>query len=115
MKPDTSADRWLALFFLAFAIVLIFVWVPLDTGSGLVEKVRRKFVIGDALGPSVAGAIILFGALLVFARSVPGKALSRANAAWRGRLLLLFVGSLLVMRYAGPLAFSGTEAGYRRR
>lgn len=113
MKPRLSADAWLALLFLSFAVLLVAVWVPADTGTGLVEKVRRKFVIGDALGPSVAGAVIAIGAGLVLLRPGQGAALSRQNLAWLGALLGLFALSMLVMRYAGPLALSGAEGGYR--
>jgi cell division protein FtsX len=113
MKPRISADRWLAVFFLALALVLVVVWVPLDTGTGLVERVRRKYVIGDALGPTIAGAVILIGAALVWLRPSDGTALTRQTLVWLGSLLALFVVSLAVMRYAGPLAAAWTESGYR--
>ena len=113
MKPRLSADVWLAFFFLAFAAVLLLVWVPLDTGTGLVEKVRRRFVIGDALGPTVAGAIIALGAILVFARRTADAGLSRANLLWMVSLSALFAVSILLMRYAGPLAFVWSDGGYR--
>lgn len=113
MKPRASAEFWLASFFLAFAVVLIFVWAPLDTGTGIVEKVRRKFVIGDALGPTVAGALLAIGAMLVMLRPRDGKALTKANVFWMLGLLALFAVSLLLMRYAGPIAASFTETGYR--
>ncbi|MEL6960206.1 MAG: hypothetical protein AAGL89_14765 [Pseudomonadota bacterium] len=113
MKLGLSADRWLALFFLAFALLVIFVWAPLDSGSGLVETVRRKFVIGDALGPTVAGAVIALGALLVFLRPNEGRSISRENMTWLAALFGLFVLSTLLMRYAGPVAWAWSETGYR--
>lgn len=113
MKPRASADVWLAVFFLAFAVVLVFVWAPLDTGTGIVEKVRRKFVIGDALGPTVAGAVIALGATFVLLRPGQNKALVRQNLLWMISLFGLFLLSLILMRYAGPLAASFTESGYR--
>lgn len=113
MKPKASADFWLALCFLLFAALLVFVWAPLDTGTGIVEKVRRKFVIGDALGPTVAGAVIAIGAMLVMLRPREGHALTKANVVWMLGLFALFAGSLLLMRYAGPIAASFTETGYR--
>ncbi|MDA7425320.1 hypothetical protein [Thalassococcus lentus] len=113
MKPRASAEFWLAFFFLTFAAVLIFVWVPLDTGTGLVEKVRRKFIIGDALGPTVAAAVIAIGAVLVMMRPSEGKALTKTNLYWMLGLFALFAVSLLLMRYAGPIAASFTETGYR--
>ena len=113
MKPKASAEFWLALFFLLFAAMLVFVWTPLDTGTGIVEKVRRKFVIGDALGPIVAGAIIAIGALLVLLRPREGNALTKTSVFWMLGLFAPFAVSLLLMRYAGPIAASFTETGYR--
>ncbi len=113
MKLGLSADRWLALFFLVFALLVIFVWAPLDTGTGLVEKVRRKFVIGDALGPTVAGSVVLIGALLVLFRPGMGKAISRDNVFWVAALFGLFALSMILMRYAGPVALAWSEGGYR--
>ena len=98
---------------LAFALALIFIWVPLDTGSGLVEKVRRKLIIGDALAPTVAGAILMLGAILLWLRPSSTAALSRTNWIWIVSLLALFALSLLTMRYAGPLLAAGVDGGYR--
>lgn len=113
MLPRPMADRWLALVFLVFAVGLIFVWVPLDTGTGLVEKVRRKFVVGDALAPTVAGVVIAVGAALTALRPHGDQRLTRRNVGWLAALLALFALSMLVMRYAGPVALSGVEGGYR--
>ncbi|MEO1557746.1 MAG: hypothetical protein AAFS01_15045 [Pseudomonadota bacterium] len=89
------------------------IWAPLDTGTGLVERVRRKFVIGDALGPTVAGAVIFIGALLLLLRPGTGKNISRENLFWIAALFGLFLLSLLLMRYAGPVAMAWSESGYR--
>ena len=102
MKPGLSTDTWLGLFFLAFALVLVLVWVPLDTGTGLVETVRRKFVIGDALGPTIAGVVIALGAVLVLLKPIQDQAMRRANWMWMARLLGLF-------------AVTWSEGGYRPR
>ncbi|MEM6386847.1 MAG: hypothetical protein AAF718_11495 [Pseudomonadota bacterium] len=113
MKPRASAQLWLALFFLVFAAVLLFVWVPLDTGTGIVETVRRKFVIGDALGPTVAGAVIALGAVLILLRPKESSSLTQQNLSWILGLIALFAISLGLMRYAGPVVASFTETGYR--
>lgn len=113
MKPRFSADRWLALFFLAFAALLVFVWAPLDTSTGVVEEVRRRLVIGDALGPSVAGAVIAFGAVLLLMRSGQESGLTSNNVRWLIALTCLLIASLMLMRYAGPIAALWTESGYR--
>ena len=113
MKPQTTADKRLALFFLAFAVVLVLVWVPLDAGTGLFEKVRRRFVIGDALGPTVAGVVIAIGAAIAWLRPSRSVTLSRNNVLWMLCLLGLFIFSLVTMRLAGPIAATWTESGYR--
>lgn len=109
-----KGDRIIGLVCLAFALVLIFVWVPLDTESGLVEKVRRRWSIGDALGPTIAGAVIALGAVLSLLRPVADAGRpTRANLIWMLRLIGVFALSLLVMRYAGPLLAAMLEGGYR--
>ena len=114
MEPKMPFDRWLGLFFLLFALFAIFIWIPLDTGSGIVEKVRRKFVIGDALGPTVAAVVILIGGLIcIYKPNQNSAGLSRAHLLWVLKLLLLFVISFAVMRYLGPMLLSISEGGYR--
>ena len=86
-------------------------WVPFDTGSGLVEKVRRSTVIGDALAPSVALGFTAFGSVLL---AVTGgqRSIGWNPAAVRFTLLTLtaVVCGFLVMLYAGPLAVALTSA-----
>ena len=113
MESGSSSDRWLALFFLAFSILIVLVWIPLDTETGLVEKVRRKFVIGDALAPTIAGAIITLGAILIWLRPSQGHTITRKNVIWTLQLLAIFAISLMIMRYMGPIVAMGFEGGYR--
>ncbi|MEM6618004.1 MAG: hypothetical protein AAF631_01735 [Pseudomonadota bacterium] len=118
------------LFFVLFAVLLVVVWVPLDTDTSYVEKVRRRLVIGDALAPTVAGALIFLGGLLTLLQTwltrpggeyanqpVDDPRLTRTNfiflAAFLGTVALAFS----VMAWAGPLAVAlagvGGEEGYR--
>ncbi len=113
MKSGSSSDRWLALFFLAFSILIVFVWIPLDTETGLVEKVRRKFVIGDALAPTITGAIITLGAIMTWLQPSQGHTFTRKNVIWILQLLAIFAISLIIMRYTGPIVAMGFEGGYR--
>ena len=110
-----NTDRLLGLFFLVAALLIVFLWVPLDTGTGLAEKVRRRWVIGDALAPTVAGGVIALGALLTILRpaSEPRR-LTREHLKWLFSLFLLFLSALVLMRYLGPLAAAVlSEDGYR--
>lgn len=113
MKSRIPEDRWLALTFLSLGILLIFVWIPLDTDTGLVEKVRRKFIIGDALAPTVAGAVIMLGAFLTLLRPANNQTLNKQNLVWISVLSLVFITALLLMRFAGPYIFAGIDGGYR--
>lgn len=109
-----NSDRLLGLICLALAVLIVFGWVPLDTETGLVEKVRRRWTLGDAFGPTVAGAVIALGAVMTFLRPTresPG--LSRANWIWMLKLLVVFGLSLMLIRYAGPAFGLLTESGYR--
>ena len=49
MSSHSRSNLITGLIFLAFAALVAFVWVPLDVETGLVEKVRRRIMIGDAL------------------------------------------------------------------
>lgn len=109
------SDQWLGLFVLAFAILLLFVWIPLDIETGLVEKVRRRVLIGDALAPTVAGIVIALGATLTWLKpDTHAPKLTAANLKWIGALLIVFGLSLTVMRYLGPaLGSLLVDEGYR--
>lgn len=108
-------DRLLGLLAALFAALVIFVWAPLDSGSGLVETVRRRTSIGDAMAPTVAGAIIALGAVLTLLS--PAKtpaALTAKNLAWLATLFAVFAVALTLMRYTGPaLAALLTDTDYR--
>ena len=120
MRPNRSMtrfwtpDRALGLICIAAAVLIVFVWVPLDAGSGIVEKVRRRWEIGDGLAPTFAGGLLgLAGGLLLLSPG-EGKALTRANAAWLFGLLAGLIAAFALMRWAGPaLAALLTDGGYR--
>lgn len=113
MESSSQKDKLLAIFFIMAALLIIFIWVPMDTGTGLVEKVRRKYVIGDALAPTVAGAVLLLGGVLLWMRPSPDSSLTKKHVIWVVYLLGVFTLSLLVMRYAGPLTAMLMDREYR--
>ena len=79
----------------------------MDTETGLIEKVRRRLVVGDALAPTVAAVFLAIGGivLIVFERSKTHQPyVSSRNLRFVGAICLLLVISLSVMRYAGPVA-----------
>ncbi len=118
MSGSTRSNFILGLVLVAFSAVLLFVWIPLDTDTGYIEKVRRQVTVGDAAAPSIAALFLLTGGLLlIFVER------ARADQPAFGRrhlvFVLSFVGwtvlSLLVMRYAGPalVAVLGMDMEYR--
>lgn len=122
MAHPARSNLFLGLFFMGFAIVLMTIWIPLDTQTGLIEKVRRQINIGDALAPTIAGLFLLIGGLiLVFAER---NALVQPTPKLRNlgftfaTISIIFV-SLFVMRWAGPAVvwvvstIQGSDLDYR--
>lgn len=104
MKP-ARANLYLSLGCIGFALVLAFVWAPMDSGTGLIHKVRRQVSIGDALAPTLAALMIGLGGLMVFReRHAPDQqGLTRANLVFVLRFLILLAIGFGLMRYSGPL------------
>jgi len=110
-----TSDRWLGLICCLLALILILVWIPLDVETGYLEKVRRSVVLGDSLAPTIAGAVILLGGLILAVRPNPSSTgLNRDNLIWIGWLISYLAVGLLIMRFAGPLVTSlFAEQDYR--
>lgn len=124
-------DRWLGLVALAASLLTLFVWIPLDVDTGIIEKARRSTVLGDSFAPAVAAALVAIGGLLLLIERPPKNSvampqdvattesagsLQLANVKFLLATFLILSLSLLVMRYAGPLlvALVGEEgASYR--
>ena len=69
MLSENNTNRVLALGAIAAALLIAFVWVPLDTDTGMIEKVRRQVTIGDSLAPTLAAMFIGVGGLLLALQS----------------------------------------------
>jgi len=102
-----SATRVFGLLCVAFALLCVVVWIPLDTDSGLVEQVRRRISVGDALAPTLAACFVLLGGILttLFGRdttltqhAVPGA------VSFGAKMLGVLVIGFLIALYAGPIA-----------
>ncbi|UWQ89879.1 hypothetical protein K3727_13835 [Rhodobacteraceae bacterium M382] len=97
----------LGLVMVIFAAILLSLWIPLDTQTGLVEKIRRQVVIGDALAPTVAALFLLIGGglLVVVDRTADGQPKpSLRGLGFTASLIAVICISLVVMRHAGPLS-----------
>lgn len=101
---------------LALALFIALIWAPMDSATGMIEKVRRQVVIGDALAPTLAAMFLGLGGLLValFERGDATPKLTPRNLAYLTVLLLILITSFAVMRWLGPaLASVLSEDGYR--
>lgn len=105
MPQPSRTNLYLGLGCLAFALLAVLVWIPLDTETGLVEKARRRLVIGDALAPTVACGFLLLGGLLLvlFERDAEDQPqLSLEQLGFIARITGVSVAGFVAMRYAGP-------------
>ncbi|WP_052261310.1 hypothetical protein [Ruegeria sp. ANG-S4] len=113
MFTGSTTNRALAIFAIAAALLIAIGWVPLDTDTGIVEKVRRQVTIGDALAPTLASIFIGVGGLLLFfqgASPADGR-LRLANLRYLALLIGLLLLSFAIMRWAGPAAVALFGAG----
>ena len=105
-----SQNRLTGAVIVALCICALAFWVPTDIDSGIIEKVRRRYQIGDMLGPVTALLIMLVGGiwLATSQQNKPVKGVGKATV-----MLLIFGGvvalSLLVIRWAGPGAVALAE------
>lgn len=106
--------------FLVLALVVLGVWIPLDTETGWVEMLRRRLVIGDALAPSLAAMLVGLGGLFVIANALFMPEKAPAQFGWTQLAYLLWclglsLVSFALMRWVGPvaLALAGEAASYR--
>lgn len=101
-RNQTVALAWAALL---LALVLLLLWIPFDTQSGIVETSRRRVLVGDALAPVVSGVFILLGAVLLAVQHKVEQTdgLSSKNLRFVFSLIALGALSFALMRWAGPL------------
>ncbi|MDE0524389.1 MAG: hypothetical protein OXH79_20790 [Boseongicola sp.] len=112
LHPDTV----LAVVLLAFAAVLLLLWLPADTDTGLYEIKRGKYTIGDALAPAFAGTVMaIAGLLLLFgpgARDAPR--LDTNHVRFLSAMIAIVLAGMVLMRWAGPAAtFLFADDDYR--
>lgn len=96
------------------ALLIIFVWIPLDVESGLVERERRQFRVGDSLGPVVATCIIAIGAVLMVFERPTHHRIANTNLVWIVSVVGITVIAIVLMRYTGPAVSAlFSDTGYR--
>ncbi len=101
-----NTDVVLGLGVVLVALLAIFAWVPDDTATGLIVKLRGRVSIGDALAPTAAFVLmVVAGFLIVFeGRGKKGLPhLSVANLRFVALFVALFLVSVILMRWTGPV------------
>ncbi|MEL7471329.1 MAG: hypothetical protein AAFN27_22950 [Pseudomonadota bacterium] len=112
--PKLTQDRVLGLVVLAIGLFITFYWAAADSETGLVERVRGRSSIGDALAPTVAGTILILSGLWLCLSAMGERRLSLANLTFLASLVCALGVALGLMRWAGPaLAELATGADYR--
>lgn len=101
----------------AFSVVTLTLWIPSDIDSGIIETVRRREKMGDALFPTaVALAMLAVGAVHVVLalRDAVGRADARTSDTpslpYLWRLLAVLGLGLGLMHVAGPALVHGLAA-----
>lgn len=109
-----TQDRVLGLLVLLFGSWIALYWAPVDSESGLVERLRGRFSVGDALAPTVAGVILMASGAWLAVLGGKGGGIRLANLAYLAALCLCLLASIALMRWAGPaLVEAITGAEYR--
>ena len=116
MKARFSQDLVLGVIVMLFGLFVVFVWAPFDSDTGLAEKVRGRWAIGDAMAPSVAGALLAVSgaALAASARRRPASALlAPDNVVFLAVFAAILAASLAIVRFGGPAVAELTVGDYR--
>ena len=128
-----KTERWtvgLSLFFILAGALTLFVWIPNDIETGIVETFRRRTTIGDAMAPTLVATGVLVCSAIMGILSIlkvgevddrpaePGP--DRRSYKFLLHLAIVIGLGLVVMVYAGPLAvellnvFFGETGTYRQ-
>ena len=118
INPDVALGLGVA----GVALLAIFAWVPHDTATGLIVKLRGRVSVGDALAPTAAFVLMaVAGVLIAFEGRGKDRTthLSHANLQFIAIFAALFVVSVVLMRWTGPALVGlvhlagGTDQSYR--
>ena len=107
-----QAEIAISLIFLILGLIAVFVWVPMDSETGMTDTFRRQTNIGDAFMPMISAGVMVicaFAQLVVnFRRKGADDTENRAIDGSAFAFLVQFAGittlSLVLMYWAGPIA-----------
>ncbi len=116
MRGRVNQDVILGALALLFGSFIALYWGPLDSDTGIAEKVRGRWSIGDALAPVVAGFLIAGSGVFIAVGGLLRGAeatISTRNIAYLAAFLAIITAGFLAIRYAGPLAAGALGEEYR--
>ena len=116
MKGRVTQDTALGALVLLFGVFIVLVWAPLDSETGLAERVRGRWTLGDALAPTAAGALLATAGAALLARALrrpDPPSMHWSNLGFLGAFVACTGLALVVMRFAGPLAAELAAGDYR--
>jgi hypothetical protein len=103
----------LAVFFIIASIFTLFIWIPNDIETGVIEIFRRRVTIGDAMAPTMVATGILIisvclgiDAIVDGARSsnpIPEKVLDRESFIFLFKMTVVITLGLSLIFFTGPL------------
>lgn len=116
-----KAELAIACVFFIAGLLTVFVWIPNDSETRMIETFRRQTTMGDAFLPMVAAAIITICAAIHFVLTLMRNDLhdterpvfDRYSAAFMLQLITIIAVSLALMYWTGPLMvklFAQSEA-----
>ena len=117
MRERVNQDMILGALALAFGLFIVFWWAQVDSDTGVAEKIRGRWSVGDALAPTAAGAVIAVSGLFVLLggwfRGRGDDGLTVANARYLATFIIIIAVGFACIRYAGPLAADVLGRDYR--
>ncbi|HJO86983.1 MAG TPA: hypothetical protein QF359_08485 [Rhodospirillales bacterium] len=124
-------EKWtvgLAVFLVIAAAATLFIWIPNDIETGVVETFRRRVTIGDAMAPTMVAAALLVVSILMGVTAYFGgrqqkhaakAGLDKQSFTFLLRLTIAVGLGLGLMVYTGPVivdiinSFGGEIGTYR--
>lgn len=117
---DRRTETVVTLVLALVAGLVLFVWVPADTDTGIVETFRRQTFLGDAFLPSIAAAVMLVAAILQLLAIRLRRPVPDSPPPFDAVTLAFFVAfatvvavSLILLYWAGPVLWSLLGDGER--
>lgn len=120
LQSEQKRDVAIGILGSCCALMILFLWIPNDVDTGVVDVWRRTVRIGDAMLPTFAAYGILIASIGIMAQNffiksqVPVRAVA---SAFIFSLFAILTISLLLMLVTGPVCiwlWTGGEMNYRQ-